>query len=128
MKVAVSVFLKKAEPMHSTGIRLLVMAFAGLVSAAAAKDPTTNILFIFTDDESFRTVSCYPGAYHYANTPQIDRLAETGIRFDQAYIGAKCVPSRASTLTGRFQYACAEGQAYKSGGPLHCGPRDTSPE
>lgn len=78
---------------------------------AAAKAP--NILFIFTDDQSFRTVSSYPGAYHYAHTPNIDHLAKSGIRFDQAYIGAKCVPSRAGMLTGRFQYACSEGPKYK---------------
>jgi arylsulfatase A-like enzyme len=72
-----------------------------------------NILFIFTDDQSFRTVSCYPEAYNYAITPNIDRLAAQGIRFQQAYIGAKCVPSRAGMLTGRFQYACAEGPQYK---------------
>lgn len=84
-----------------------------LASAVVAEEPSPNILFIFTDDQSFRTVSCYPGAYNYASTPHIDRLAEKGIRFDHAYIGAKCVPSRAGMLTGRFQYACAEGPEYK---------------
>ncbi len=81
------------------------------LTISAGQDP--NILFIFTDDQSFRTVSCYPGAYNYADTPNIDRLAETGVRFEHAYIGAKCVPSRAGMLTGRFQYACAEGPEYK---------------
>jgi arylsulfatase A-like enzyme len=99
--------------MQAIRIPLLVTALAGLVSAAAANEPAPNILCIFTDDQSFRTVSCYPGAYNYASTPNIDRLAETGIRFDHAYIGAKCVPSRAGMLTGRFQYACAEGPQYK---------------
>ncbi|MEM8550394.1 MAG: sulfatase-like hydrolase/transferase, partial [Verrucomicrobiota bacterium] len=70
-------------------------------------------MFIYTDDQSYQTVSCYPGAYNYAKTPNIDRLAKQGVRFDQAYIGAKCVPSRAGMLTGRFQYACAEGEPYK---------------
>ena len=94
-------------------IGILVSALAVLTSGVYGQQKRPNILFIFTDDQSFRTVSCYPGAYNYASTPNIDRLAETGIRFDQAYIGAKCVPSRAGMLTGRFQYACAEGPEYK---------------
>lgn len=94
-----------------TPLRLVLPLLFLANTLAGAKDP--NILFIFTDDQSFRTVSCYPGAYNYAHTPNIDRLAKTGIRFDQAYIGAKCVPSRAGMLTGRFQYACAEGPKYK---------------
>jgi len=99
--------------MNPTKLRILVAAFAGMLGTAIAKEAAPNILFIFTDDQSFRTVSCYPGAYNYASTPNIDRLAEKGVRFDQAYIGAKCVPSRAGMLTGRFQYACAEGPEYK---------------
>lgn len=89
------------------------VVFAGVAGTASAEPPTPNILFIYTDDQSFRTVSCYPDAYNFANTPHIDALAKRGIRFDQAYIGAKCVPSRAGMLTGRFQYACAEGPQYK---------------
>lgn len=72
-----------------------------------AAEPTNppNILYIFSDDQSYRTVSAYPRSYSFANTPNIDRLAEQGVRFDQAYIGAKCVPSRATAMTGRLQFA-----------------------
>ena len=76
-----------------------------LVMTASAEDDRPNILYIFTDDQTYRTVSCYPRAYNYANTPNIDSLAANGIRFDQAYIGAKCVPSRATALTGRLQFS-----------------------
>ena len=92
--------------MYSVKLALLLAAFAGLFTAAsAAEEPAPNILYIFTDDQSYRTVSCYPRAYSFADTPSIDRLAERGVRFDQAYIGAKCVPSRATALTGRLQFA-----------------------
>lgn len=91
----------------------IILLLTILIRTTSAQDKAPNILYIFTDDQSFRTVSCYPGAYNYAHTPNIDRLAKRGIRFDQAYIGAKCVPSRAGMLTGRFQYACAEGPKYK---------------
>ena len=35
-----------------------------------------NILYIFTDDQSFRSVSCYPEAHSWISTPNIDRLAQ----------------------------------------------------
>lgn len=74
----------------------------------AADAPRPNILFIFTDDQTFRTVSAYPDAYALADTPHIDRLAANGVLFTQAFIGAKCVPSRACMLTGRLQFNVTE--------------------
>ena len=74
-----------------------------LVGTAQAKE-RPNILFIFTDDQSHRTVSCYEQAYDRVNTPNIDQLASTGVRFAQAYIGTWCMPSRATQLTGYHQF------------------------
>ena len=74
-----------------------------LVGTAQAKE-RPNILFIFTDDQSHRTVSCYDQAYDWVNTPNIDQLASTGVRFAQAYIGTWCMPSRATQLTGYHQF------------------------
>ena len=73
-------------------------------SSAAQNGSRPNILYIFTDDQSYRTLSCYDGAYSYARTPNIDRLARKGVLFTQAFTGAKCVPSRATALTGRLQF------------------------
>jgi arylsulfatase A-like enzyme len=70
--------------------------------AGPAKKP--NILFIYTDDQSYRTLSCYPGAYPFVKTPNIDRLAKMGIRFNAAYNGSWCAPSRASILTGHHPF------------------------
>ena len=69
------------------------------------RDERPNILFIYTDDQSYRSVSCYPGADDWARTPAIDRLADQGIRFDSAYIGTWCMASRATLLTGHHQFA-----------------------
>ena len=71
-------------------------------SLFAAERP--NILFIYTDDQSVRTVSCYPEAFDWVETPNIDRLAREGIRFGHAYIGSWCMPSRATMLTGHHQH------------------------
>ncbi len=83
-------------------LTLLVLSSC-LPSLTQAKDQP-NILFIFTDDQSHRTVSCYDQAYDWVKTPHIDQLASTGVRFDQAYIGTWCMPSRATQLTGYHQF------------------------
>ena len=54
----------------------MLVVFVGPAPTAGADDPSPNPLFIFSDDQSFRTVSCYPGAYNFANMPNIDHLAE----------------------------------------------------
>lgn len=66
--------------------------------------PRPNILFIYTDDQSYKTLSCYGAHPEWVSTPNIDRLAKSGVRFKRAYLGAWCMPSRASILTGRLQH------------------------
>lgn len=63
-----------------------------------------NILFIYTDDQSHRTVGCYPESFDWVRTPNIDELAHQGVRFAHAYIGSWCMASRASLLTGLHQH------------------------
>ncbi|MHC4795094.1 MAG: sulfatase-like hydrolase/transferase [Planctomycetota bacterium] len=90
----------------SSRVLLWVFALAGFLNGietvggrevAGPKRP--NILFIYTDDQSWRTLSCYNGR-PWARTPNIDRLADEGVRFTYAYAAAWCVPSRASVMTG----------------------------
>ncbi len=70
--------------------------------AESAKPQRPNILFVYTDDQSWRTLSCYrdEGARPWVKTPNIDRLAVEGVRFTHAYGAAWCTPSRACVLTG----------------------------
>jgi arylsulfatase A-like enzyme len=64
-----------------------------------------NILFILSDDLSYRDLSCY-GQTMYA-TPNLDQLAMGGIRFTQAYSGSpECAPSRGSLMTGMHLGHC----------------------
>lgn len=60
-----------------------------------------NVLFILTDQQNFRMLSC-TGNPH-VHTPNLDRLAAAGARFEQAYVTHPvCVPSRLSFQTGRM--------------------------
>lgn len=89
--------------------RTLGLVLLALLSATmrlgAADAPRPNVLFIYTDDQSYKTLSCYPEAPSWVSTPHIDRLARQGVRFERSYLGAWCMPSRASLLTGRLQHA-----------------------
>ena len=79
-------------------------ALAASTLHAAATPERPNILYIFTDDHSYRTLSCYKEAYPWAKTPNFDRLAKQGVRFLAAYNGAWCMPSRTTMLTGRHSF------------------------
>jgi arylsulfatase A-like enzyme len=74
-------------------------------STVAGQRP--NILLIYADDQSYKTISCYGAGPEWAKTPNIDALATRGVRFERSYLGAWCMPSRASILTGRLQHGVA---------------------
>lgn len=60
-----------------------------------------NILWICTDQQRFDTLGCYGNSF--VRTPNIDRLAENGALFENAYCQSTiCSPSRTSFLTGRY--------------------------
>ncbi len=60
-----------------------------------------NILWICTDQQRYDTLGCYGN--RYVRTPNLDRMAERGVLFEQAYCQSPvCTPSRASFLTGRY--------------------------
>ncbi|MCM8542049.1 MAG: sulfatase-like hydrolase/transferase [Lentisphaeraceae bacterium] len=83
-------------------MRLILLFLFAFSVYAEEKRP--NVLFIYTDDQSTRTVSCYPDAHDWVKTPEIDKLASEGVLFTHAYIGAWCMTSRANILTGLHQH------------------------
>ena len=87
-------------------VRLVLILLVGLawVAAADAASVRPNILLIYTDDQPYKTVGCYPESPRWVRTPHIDALAAKGVRFERAYLGAWCMPSRAAMLTGRQQH------------------------
>ncbi|MEE8117569.1 MAG: sulfatase-like hydrolase/transferase, partial [Gemmatimonadales bacterium] len=62
-----------------------------------------NVVVIVSDDQGYGDASCYDHAPHVA-TPNIDRLASSGVRLTSGYASAYvCAPTRAGLLTGRYQ-------------------------
>ncbi|MEZ5834783.1 MAG: sulfatase-like hydrolase/transferase [Geminicoccaceae bacterium] len=63
----------------------------------------TNILFLFSDQHAQNVAGCYGDPV--IETPALDRLAEGGVTFDQAYTTAPlCTPARMSMLAGQYSY------------------------
>jgi len=70
------------------------------VQAHAATPP--NIIFILADDLGIDGVGCYGSDVH--KTPNIDKLAASGTRFETCYAAPLCGPSRCLLLTGRYAF------------------------
>jgi arylsulfatase len=77
---------------------------APLLPAAPATPP--NIVVILIDDMGFSDLGCYGSEIP---TPNIDALADGGIRFTQFYNTARCSPTRASLLTGLYPHQAGMG-------------------
>ena len=78
----------------------LFLIFLALTSCSNKPD-LPNIIIIFTDDQGYGDVGCY-GAVGF-ETPNLDAMAEDGIRFTDFYVSqAVCSASRASLMTGSY--------------------------
>ena len=87
-------------------ILLIATTFVFFISVSLAATRKPNIIWIFSDDHSFQTIGAYGGRLQKLNpTPNIDKIASEGIRFDRCYVeNSICGPSRACLLTGKFTH------------------------
>jgi arylsulfatase A len=107
-----SIIQKKSQAM----LRPLYLAALVAVSPlTAATQP--NIVLILADDLGLDGVSCYGSDNH--KTPSIDKLAESGMRFETCYAAPLCGPSRCQLMTGRFAFRTGglTNQSWRPGGP-----------
>ena len=102
--------------MHSTltattMLRRLALFFALLLPAITPAADKPNILFLFADDQRADTIAALGNPV--IKTPNLDRLARSGLAFNRAYMqgafnAATCVPSRAMLLSGRSVFRIDE--------------------
>ncbi|VGO16345.1 Arylsulfatase [Pontiella desulfatans] len=80
----------------------VIVLLSGYVQASSRP----NIVWIFSDDHSYQTIGAYGGRLQSLNpSPNIDRVAREGMRFDRCYVGNSiCGPSRATLLTGKHSH------------------------
>jgi arylsulfatase A len=89
-------------------IGMLTCLLAGLLLSCNTSNvhQRPNILLIMADDVGTEVLGCYGGTSY--NTPNLDRLAETGLKFTNCYSTPKCAPSRVKIMTGRYQFRTTE--------------------
>ncbi|MBP5359886.1 MAG: sulfatase [Bacteroidaceae bacterium] len=93
--------LKKIATMNKHFLPISAMLSA---MAATAQERPLNIVYIMCDDHSYQTISAYGSTVNH--TPNIDRLAERGVRFTNSFVANSLSgPSRACMLTGKHSHA-----------------------
>ncbi|MBT3913430.1 MAG: sulfatase [Verrucomicrobia bacterium] len=105
-------------------VPLCLCALCVFITTAPALDAAkqTNFLFFLVDDMGWADIGANGSTYH--ETPNIDRLARSGMRFTQGYAaGSVCSPTRASIMTGRHPVRVditdwIPGQANRPANPL----------
>jgi arylsulfatase A-like enzyme len=85
------------------GLLPLLFVAASIATGPSSAAERPNILFIISDDHGYQAVSAYGSGLN--KTPNIDRIAIEGARFDRCYVtNSLCGPSRACILTGKYSH------------------------
>lgn len=92
----------RTSPLRTFACALLVIVslLTPFHSATAASAAKPNVVFILADDFGYECVGAYGGTSY--RTPNLDRLAAVGMRFDRAYAQPLCTPTRAQIMTGQY--------------------------
>lgn len=90
----------------SRTLPVLLATLAAAPLARAAEPSKPNVVFLFSDDHAYQAISAYGDARKLLDTPNIDRIAAGGMRFDRCLVpNSICGPSRATVLTGKYSHA-----------------------
>lgn len=98
---------QQIEPSHALRFSRRSFLSAGAIAATmfAGCQKTTrrpNVLLVMTDDQGWGDLSA--GGNTILQTPQMDRIADEGMRFENFHVCPVCAPTRASLMTGRYNY------------------------
>ncbi|MDA1054518.1 MAG: sulfatase [Planctomycetota bacterium] len=91
---------------HGRWLILLLLMFAAILASSAARAADSpakkpNIVFLLADDLGWTGLRCFGSDFY--ETPNLDRLARTGMKFTNAYSACTvCSPTRASVMTGMY--------------------------
>jgi len=98
--------MRKTYPaLSGLGLVGLVLTQAGC-SESAKRDVNPNLVVILADDMGYSDLGCFGSEI---KTPNLDRLADNGVRFTQFYNASRSCPTRASLLTGLYQHQAGVG-------------------
>ncbi len=103
-------FTKPSSHLHKIPAFIVIVFICGMVlhvgPAIAQSEERPNIIYILSDDMGFSDLGCYGSEIQ---TPNLDSLAEHGVRFTQFYNTARCCPTRASLMSGLYPHQAGVG-------------------
>jgi len=79
----------------------------GFFGSCSKKPERPNVIVILADDLGYSDLGCYGGE---VQTPNLDRLAQDGLRFTQFYNAGRSCPTRAALLTGLYPHQAGIGR------------------
>ncbi|MGI4864915.1 MAG: arylsulfatase [Janthinobacterium lividum] len=89
-------------------VSLLTLSGSTALKPAPPKAPKRpNIILVMADDLGYSDIGCYGGE---VQTPNLDKLAQNGLRFTNCYNTGRCCPTRASMLTGLYPHQAGIGK------------------
>jgi len=102
--------LSRRSFLKFAGMGVVCGATAGF---SAQQDARPNVIVILADDMGYSDIGCYGGEI---DTPNLNRLAASGVRMSQFYNSARCCPTRASLMTGLHPHQTGIGHMTNSPG------------
>jgi arylsulfatase A-like enzyme len=100
----VSRFTQKVRLNKSVNIVSIVslVSLVSLILGATLPDQSPSIIIVITDDQGYGDLACHTNPH--IRTPNLDRLAEESLEHTHFYVSPVCAPTRASLMTGRYNY------------------------
>lgn len=115
--------MRRREFLKSVGLTAAGMLMGGQRASAARRERPLNFIVIMADDLGAKEVGCYGNKKHL--TPNLDGLAQSGIRFETCYATPICHPTRFEIMTGQYGH---HNKIYhfpgRPGGPKAGSPED----
>src|SRR5262245_10062555 len=103
--------------MKRSALIALAMAIVAVVSVRAEPAKRPNVVLIITDDQGYGDLGVHGNAK--IRTPNLDRLAQQSVRLTHFYACPVCSPTRASLMTGRYNYRTGVVDTYLGRSLMH---------
>jgi len=110
--------LSRFIPSIAFGVPMLTLLLLGDVEPSHAQNARPNILLIVADDMGYSDLGCFGGEI---KTPNIDALAQRGVRATSFYVGPTCSPTRSMLLSGSDNHIAGLGNMAEFLGPKQKG-------
>jgi arylsulfatase A len=83
-------------------LHIFTLLLGTLIAAGQGQPARPNVILVLADDLGAKELSCYGSTRH--QTPNLDRMAAEGVRFETFYANPLCTPTRVALMTGQYGF------------------------